>query len=137
MFWRICEKNPSVPIRFKTRLQLSYYKPQGLQTQGICAQSFSHYVIQYISISPQVNLSPDPPGTSPASSSQKTVRTKTHFYSWKSLDNCFFLSIIFTYINMKMSVCLSVCSRFSRPFRNRLGYPLGGTRSPSGFGVGV
>ena len=28
-----------------------------------------------------------------------------------------------TYINTKMFVWLSVCSRFSRQFRNRLGYP--------------
>ena len=27
------------------------------------------------------------------------------------------------YMNTKMFVCLSVCSRFSRPFRNQLGYP--------------
>ena len=32
--------------------------------------------------------------------------------------------LISTYINTKMCVCVSVCSRFSQPFGIRLGYPL-------------
>ena len=36
----------------------------------------------------------------------------------------FFAEIEYDYINTKMCVCLCVCSRFSRPFGIRLGYPL-------------
>ena len=34
----------------------------------------------------------------------------------------YYRPFISTYMNTKMSVCLFVCSRFSRPFRNRLAY---------------
>ena len=45
-------------------------------------------------------------------------------FSINNLVNYNPVQYISTYINTKMSVCLFVCYRFSRPFRNRLGNPL-------------